>query len=777
MNEVEKYYVSLLQEIRIMQDTAEDGANQEQLFTQIAIEMLSDAGETENASPAYDERELGTKRQHKINGYAISDNYETVDLFISIFQNTDTLPRIAKEEIDRAARRITNFFRKAFYNDYAKEIDESSAIFQFAYDLAELKELRESLVRVNVCILTNGTYNGEIPKQEKIAGQDIYYNVYDINRLYTISEKSHISIELDFEEQNIKIPCLKAPIENPDYESYIAIIPGLGLAKLYKQFGARLLEQNVRSFLQFTGKINKGIRKTINEEAHMFLAFNNGISATADYIELDETGHYVKKISNLQIVNGGQTTASIYHTWEKDKADISDIFVQMKISVIKKVDTYGEIVSKISEYANTQNKVNNADFSSNNPILIDLEKISRCSFSPITPQNPIPTIWFFERANGQYRNLRMRDGFTKSRQTQFDLKYPKKQMFKKTDLAKFVNSYREILDGRKVVIGPHFVVRGNEKNYAQFISYNLPGKITGVYFEDIVAKMILFRTAERLYGIKPNSIGDMRNAVVPYAISLFGYCTNYRLNLGKIWKNQKVSDELSAVLYKLMKQLNEFILNNSPSKHYIEWAKREDCWNIIKQQNWHIDTDSIKADFATEEQLKIRQLTTDILDEDAIQKKYEIELLRSIPYALWKKIELWGRDSGFLNTNQQSFAGFDMANAVKFNREISDAKRAKAMRIYEIVCEHNIDLLSEADELTEPAKEEIKEDQVDTDLGITVELIQKMADWDKRRRILKDWQWKVLNEVASGKRQLDSRLAWGCKKSLDILKKHGFTEV
>lgn len=778
MNEIEKYYVSLLQEIRTMQDTAEDGANQEQLFTQIAIEMLSEAGETENASPAYDERELGTKRQHKVNGYAISDNYETVDLFISIFQNSDTLPRIAKEEIDRAARRITNFFRKAFYNDYAKEIDESSPIFQFAYDLAEFKELRESLVRINACILTNGTYSGEIPKQEKIAGQDIYYNVYDINRLYTISEKSHISIELDFEEQNIKIPCLKAPIENPDYESYIAIMPGLGLAKLYKQFGARLLEQNVRSFLQFTGKINKGIRKTINEEAHMFFAFNNGISATADHIELDETGHYVKKVNNLQIVNGGQTTASIYHTWEKDKADISDIYVQMKISVIKKVDTYGEIVSKISEYANTQNKVNNADFSSNNPILIDLEKMSRRSFSPITPQNPIPTIWFFERANGQYRNLRMRDGFTKSRQAQFDLKYPKKQMFKKTDLAKFENSYREILDGRKVLIGPHFVVRGNEKNYSQFISYNLPGKITGVYFEDIIAKMILFRTAEKLYGIKPNSIGDMRNAVVPYAISLFGYCTDYRLNLEKIWKNQKVSDELSAVIYQLMKQLNEFILNYSPSKHYIEWAKREECWNTIKQQDWHIDVDSIKADFATEEQLKVRQSTTDILDEDAIRKKYEIELLRSIPCALWKKIELWGRDSGFLNTNQQSFAGFDMANVVKFNREISDAKRAKAMRIYEIVCEHNIDLLSEADEFAEPAKEEInKEAQVDSDLGITVELIQKMADWDKRRRILKDWQWRVLNEVASGKRQLDSRLAWGCKKSLDILKKHGFTEV
>ena len=158
--------------------------------------------------------------------------------------------------------------------EYAKDIDESSPIFQFAYDLAKLPEIRETLVRVNAIILTNGTYNGDIPKQEKVAGQDIYYNIFDINRLYAISEKSHISIELDFDEQQIKIPCLKAPIDNSDYESYIAIMPGQGLAMLYKQFGARLLEQNVRSFLQFTGKINRGIRKTINEESHMFLALS-----------------------------------------------------------------------------------------------------------------------------------------------------------------------------------------------------------------------------------------------------------------------------------------------------------------------------------------------------------------------------------------------------------------------------------------------------------------------------------------------------------------------
>ncbi len=776
MTELEKYYTSLLQEIRTMQTSSEEGETQEQLFTQIAIEMLSEAGETENAAPAYDEKELGTKKQHKINGYAMSDNYEEICLFISIFQNGDTPHRIAKEEIDRAAKRIANFFRKAFYNEYANEIDETSPVFQFAHDLAQLPELKESLVRVKAIIITNGIYNGEIPKQEKIAGQDIYYSIFDVNRLYAISEKSHISIELDFDEQNIQIPCLKAPIENDDYESYIAIMPGYGLAMLYKEFGARLLEQNVRAFLQFTGKINKGIRKTINEYPHMFLAYNNGISATADHIELDATGRYVKKISNLQIVNGGQTTASIYYTLDKDKADISNIFVQMKISVIKKIDSYSEIVSDISKYANTQNKVNDADFSANNPTLIELEKISRRSFSPVSANKTIPTIWFFERANGQYKNLRLKDGFTKSRQKQFDLKYPKKQMFKKTDLAKFANSYNEVYDGRKLVISPNIVVRGNEKNYTQFINNNLPKKVTGIYYEDVIAKFILFREAERLYGIKPNSIGEMRNAIVPYAISLFGYLTDYRLNLGKIWKNQGISEELAAVLYSLMKQLNEFILKKSPSSHYIEWAKKEDCWETVKQEHWNLDLDSIKSDLASEEQLQKRKSIADDIDENTLQKEYEISLLKSIPYALWKKIEQWGKDTGFLSTNQQTFAGFDMSNKIKFNRVISDSDRSKAITIYEKVCEYNIDLLAEADDLEEQTpKETVITSNENADHGITIELVKKMVDWDKRRRILKDWQWNVMNDIASGKKNLNDRNAWGCKKNLEILKKHGFT--
>ena len=67
-------------------------------------------------------------------------------------------------------------------------------------------------------------------------------------------------------------------------------------------------------------------------------------------------------------------------------------------------------------------------------------------------------------------------------------------------------------------------------------------------------------------------------------------------------------------------------------------------------------------------------------------------------------------------------------------------------------------------------------DSTSADHGITIELIQKMVAWDKHRRILKDWQWNVMNEIISGKKTLNDRLAWGCKQNLKTLKQHGFTE-
>lgn len=782
MNELNKFYQSLMQDVVAIQSGDDEGNTQEQVFTRICQEMLSEAGETENTYIAYDERDLGRKGQHKINGYAISDNYENVDLFISIFNNKQDICSISKPEIDTAVKRISNFFRKAIYNEYVNEIAESSEIFEFADTLANYGELKENLIRVNAFILTNGQYKGDIPASQSISGYTVFYRIIDIDFLYKISEQSRIPIELDFDNldgERFEIPCLAANIENPDYEAYIAIMPGECLATLYHDYGARLLEQNVRSFLQFTGKINKGIRKTINEEPHMFLAFNNGIAATADHILLDETGRFIKRISNLQIVNGGQTTASIYNTARKDKADISQIYVQVKLSVIKDIEQYANIVSRISQYANTQNKVNDADFTANNPALIEIEKLSRYILSPVTLEKNMPTSWFFERARGQYKTLRSKEGFTKSRQAAFDLKFPKNQVFTKVELAKYVNAWQEVYSAKSMMIGPHIVVRGNEKNYARFMNYNLPEikHIDVAYFEDIIAKAILFRTADKRYGTKisGNHIGELKQVVVPYTLSLLNLITGGRLDLYKIWKNQRISMELSDFIYELMKQVNQFIINKSPVSHYIEWAKKEECWLMVKENKWSYNIADIVADCIDENNPPKRTHKVNIENVET-DRRHQEEILKSIPFSLWKKIEEWGRDTGLLEAPYPTVAS-DIAYKVKNGRKFLDGDISRGITIYEKVWQYNPDLLEEADKWAEKDRiaDEQRSNSRDSKIAeITLELVRQMVEWDKRRRILEDWKWKAMKDVVDGKKELSDRMKHAFYLNLQILRKKGF---
>jgi hypothetical protein len=699
MNEINKFYQLIMQDTLATQESNENGDFQEQVFTRIATDMLSEAGETENVVIAYDERALGTRNQHKINAFSISDNYETVDLFNVVFDNISEIRVISKSEVETAAKRIKNFFIKAFEKKYVNEIAESSEILTFAHTLANYQELREKLVRINAVILTNGEYKGDFPKSEKIGSHNIYYWVKDINYFYKISAQARAPIEIsfdNFEGEQFSIPCLIASTPSKIYKTYIAIMPGLCLAKLYEKYGARLLEQNVRSFLQFSGKINKAIRDTIRNEPQMFLAFNNGIAATADKIILDESNQNILKINNLQIVNGGQTMASIYNTYRKEKVNISNIYVQVKLSIIEDSTSFNSIVSRISKYANTQNKINDADFTANNPSLIAFEKISRYTLSPVTSMSNIQTCWFFERARGQYKTLRSREGTTKSRLSAFDRKYPKKQVFTKVEFAKYINAYKEICKNSKVIIGPHFVVRGNEKNYNQFITHNLPDSkhIKTIFFEDTVAKCILFKTAERRYGTKINdyNIGELRQVVVPYSLSLLNILTEDKLDIYKIWKNQCISQELSDFLYELMKQVNQFILDNSPISHYIEWAKKEECWLKVKNSPWQINIADIESDLINEKNPQKRHSDTDC-SEDELRKNREKVL--SLPFSHWVKIKAWGKDSNFFDIKQQARVS-NIVHKIQMNKPLSDRECSQGAELIDIVSENNVDLLTDS---------------------------------------------------------------------------------
>lgn len=787
MTDIKKYYQQLCQEITSRQLANEEGDSQEQTFTRFFLDLLSEAGETENTTVAYDEKDFGTKKAHKINGYAISDNYETVDLFITIYRTGEEIPVIYKKEIDQAVTRITNFFRKATYNNYEDDVAESSPIFEFAHTLGSYQELKDNLVRVNAFILTNGEYKGEIPQSTSLNGNKIFYRILDINYLFQVSEASHVPIEIDFDEEKAMVPCLPASTDNEEYQAYVAIIPGTCLASLYERFGSRLLEQNVRSFLQFNGKINKGIRETIKTEPHMFFAYNNGLAATADHIELDESGHFISRISNLQIVNGGQTTASIYYTQKKDKADISRIYVQMKISVIKKQEQFSEIVSRISKYANTQNKVNDADFTANNQALIEFEKLSRYILTPMSSDSPLQTFWFFERARGQYKTLRQKEGFTKSRQDAFDKKYPKGQVLTKTDIAKYLNAYEEVYEGKRLVIGPHIVARGNEKNYARFINNNLPEnlkKINNVYFEDTIAKAILFKTADKRYGTKASAvhIGELKNVTVPYTIALLTRITDGKLDLYKIWKAQQLSPALSDFIFDLMIQVNEFIIKNSVGSHYIEWAKKEECWDKVKGHTFAYDLAQIKDDLIDSSNPPARRVTREDLSGNGTYE-HEMGIIRSIPPSLWNKIADWGQTSGFLAIHYQS-AARDTAHKLKYNHLITETDRKRAMAIYEIVCKYNIELLDEADELAKQDQEARKAREVENKKNrqesgaqtddITLDLIKEMVDWDRRKRNLEDWKWKVMNDVVTSKKPLTDTYKYTFWLNLQFLRKKGF---
>ena len=179
------------------------------------------------------------------------------------------------------------------------------------------------------------------------------------------------------------------PGENDDYDYALTAIPGEALRLLYEKFGARLLEANVRSFLSVKAKgVNAGIQGTLRTSPGRFMAYNNGIVIVADEMRFEKTADGspgIAWIKGLQIVNGGQTTASIYFAKRKHPAtDLSKVRVPAKIIVMREPDPTKEeaLVSDISRFANSQNAVSQSDLSANKPFHVEVEKLSLTVYCP-----------------------------------------------------------------------------------------------------------------------------------------------------------------------------------------------------------------------------------------------------------------------------------------------------------------------------------------------------------------------------------------------------------
>ncbi|MBE0427864.1 MAG: AIPR family protein [Nitrospirae bacterium] len=562
--------------------TAESVENfYESTFIELYAKELLESGEIDEELELCHWSETGVK----VDGYSYNEDEGILNLFISIFTQDQEAKSLTQTEVTQAFKRVETFFARSFEKNYYNKLEESTSIYDLAYLIHKSKE---NISTVKYYLLSNKVLSDKVEaiKSKESAGTRFLFHIWDISRLFRMdaSNQKKEDILIDFEKvAKEPLYCLPAHLNTKDYESYLLVMPGTLLASLYKDYGARLLEQNVRTFLQARGAVNKGLRNTIIQQPEKFFAYNNGLTTTAEDIELEVTdgGLRVKSLKNLQIVNGGQTTASIYSAMRKDKAALDQIFVQMKLTIVAP-EQVTELVPKISEYANTQNKVNAADFFSNHPFHVRMEEFSRRVYAPAVDGGHKQTKWFYERARGQYQDAQTHK--TKIEQKKYQLEYPKKQLITKTDLSKFENVWENI---------PYTVAKGAQSSfveYAKEIGKRWEKGEQGyneLYYKTAIAKAIIFKATESIISDSTWFIRDYRAQAVAYSLS---YLSN-RINAeGKffdflaVWNTQNISKATEDTLNIITENVYE-ALTNPPSgiSNIGQWTKREGCWQAIKE--------------------------------------------------------------------------------------------------------------------------------------------------------------------------------------------------
>lgn len=490
---------------------------------------------------------------------------------------------------------------------------------------------------------------GRWPAAGSIGEKPVTYTVWDLARIekYVRSGQTREDLLINFEKDfGGAIPVLRASMGDAALESYIAVIRGSQLGEIYEKWGTRLLEANVRSFLQARGKVNRGIRDTLEDQPEMFFAYNNGITATANNVEIRQTenGPVLVSADNLQIVNGGQTTASIHASRrqrpKRPKARLDEVYVQMKLNVVPP-ETAEEVIPNISLYANSQNKVNDADLASNHPFQMRLQEFSRRILAPKGESAYQETKWFYERARGQYPDERGRR--TESERKKFDLEYPRSQYFTKTDLAKFENSWAGL---------PHVVSQGAQKNFVSFQRETAKewkksdAQFHETWFKRMIAKAIIFRRLEKAVPQQPWYEGGYRANIVTYSMAKLAYdmdCRERLVDLDRIWRQQSVPEPVEAALLLTAAEAHDVITHPPDGvRNMSEWAKKQACWAQLQHRELDYPSDlrdylltPAEATAAVDEERKKKAVTSGIEAQSTVV---------SLGAAFWKGALEWGKD-------------------------------------------------------------------------------------------------------------------------------------
>lgn len=612
-------------------------------FVDNIAQYLVDAEVLSDFSPSF-YKGKNKHSNYRVDGYVYDEFDSTMNLIIADYDGTSLDRKLtsaaAKHEFDQLAL----FVKTALTTDLYREIEMSTP----CADLVDLLRHNEKQIRkYRFLIFTDADMSSAIKTVdiEDYDGIPVEGQIWDIDRLYRVccSDQGRQIIEINFKEYcGDGIPCLEASsAATEQYRSYLCIIPGSVLADIYDQYGSKLLEGNVRSFLSTKVAVNKKIRTTILNTPQMFFAFNNGVSATAMNVSVESTDHgrFITYARDFQIINGGQTTASISNARYKDKAEIKSVFVQMKLTEIDESspEQSDELIRNISKSSNSQNKVSDADFFASHPFHRRMEQISRHLFAPAVAGAQYETKWFYERARGQYLQEQMR--LTAAKKKQFQLQNPKNQVIKKTDLAKVQNTWMG---------HPDTVSKGAQTNFNSFAEYiddawnSNDAQFNERYFQTTASLIMMFQFLEKAIPKQPWYEGGYRANIIYYTVAQFRRLIQQQfpgseLDLMMIWNRQSVPEIVGESLIALAELVLQKITDpERKAANVTQWCKREACWIEIKKlrlglpedlDNWLITTDDVK------EQKKSARKDQKVVNEIHVQTE-----VVNHPADMWKRL-------------------------------------------------------------------------------------------------------------------------------------------
>lgn len=545
-------------------------------FKTLFLSYLTEAGETLVSDCMLVDFKKDSENM-KLDGYAFSEYFRSLTLLVSKYQAKPIPEKIKKTEIDKLLKKVLKFYKTCGTNDF-EALEESSDGYQ-AYKF--IKSHKADIETVNIILLTNDETIQYIPNDVHYGKITVRFDVWDIERLYqsvlggtAVERQLVVKLKKKYGES---LPLIKVKGDNEIYDCYIGVISGELLARIYETEGQDLIQKNVRSFLQAIGKVNKGIKVSLANEPQMFMAYNNGISTIAESIAVDEgrsSGDIVNitEITGWQIVNGGQTTASVYNAY-KAKLPLEQVNVQIKLSVIKQKDRAEEIIHNISKYANSQNKINMSDFNANDAYHVKMERLSRATPIPVA-KGKSTDYWFYERARGQYL-VELNRQPTAAAKKEFKSRCPKNRCISKTVAAKCVMTYRGY---------PDIVSKGLETSFIYFSDMVSKGEVpepSEQSYIEMIAKVILFNSCDEI--IKNLKFGGFKAQQDYYTVALFGKYYSDLFDPLEIWNRQSINAETAKTIEELAYFVwNHFQNSTVPGVNIGQWCKKEECWELLQ---------------------------------------------------------------------------------------------------------------------------------------------------------------------------------------------------